>query len=271
MLDFFKRSNTWAVSIISVIFTLIPESLLEGHKLLTKCSDEINIVLIRVLIFIAIFLLSMLVNALYLHFRRKVCIKGNNYTIHIKYGNLFKMRKCKKVIPFDECFTTSVGEKPSDINPDSICGQYLIKNPIQDMKSLIDNAKLKSQKNGSKYQSKECYKSGKLVPNGDDLLLAFAKLDKDGLGRLSREEYLDCLSVLWEEIDKYYGQKDICIPILGSGVTRINNTSITQQELLDIIICSYKLSPHKIKSPYKLYIVCKRRDDFSLNKIGKSL
>lgn len=70
-------------------------------------------------------------------------------------------------------------------------------------------------------------------------------------------------------IDKYYGQKDVCIPILGSGLTRINETTLTQQELLDIIISSYKLSPHKIKYPYKLYIVCKKNDDFSLNKIGK--
>ena len=107
------------------------------------------------------------------------------------------MNKCKKVIPFDECYTTSVGNLPSDINPDSICGQYLSKNPIQDMQTLINNANLQPAKNKSKYQNKECYTSGKLVQNGNDLLLAFAKLDKDGLGCLTREEYLDSLSVLW--------------------------------------------------------------------------
>ena len=130
---------------------------------------------------------------------------------------------------------------------------------------------MKPNKNKSKYKNKECYTSGKLVPNGDDLLLAFAKLDKNGLGQMTREEYLDALSVLWKEIDKYYGQKDVCIPILGSGVTRINGTSLTQQELLDMIIYSYKLSDNKIKNPYKLYIICKEKDDFSLNKICDSL
>lgn len=110
------------------------------------------------------------------------------------------------------------------------------------------------------------------MPNGDDLLMAFAKLDADGIGKFfSHKEFLDCLSLLWEEIDKYYGQKDVCIPILGSGLTRINETLLTQQELLDIIIGSYKLSSHKIKSPYKLHIVCKKNDDFSLNQIGKSI
>ena len=76
---------------------------------------------------------------------------------------------------------------------------------------------------------------------------------------------------MWKEIDKYYGQKDVCIPILGSGVTRINGISLTQQELLDLIIYSYKLSPYKIKVPYKLYIICKKKDNFSLNKIGETL
>ncbi len=178
----------------------------------------------------------------------------------------------QKVINFDECFTTSLGNSPADIKPTSICGQYLKKNPIQDMQSLIDNAQLKPTRGKSKYQNKVRYESGKLVPNGEYLLLAFAKLDKDGLGRFfSHDEFLDCLSLLWKEIDKYYGQEDVCIPVLGAGITRMNGALLTQQELLDIIIRSYKLSPHKIKSPCQLHIVCKKCDDFSLNKIGENI
>ena len=139
------------------------------------------------------------------------------------------------------------------------------------MQTLIDNAHLKPAKSKSKYQNKERYDSGKLVPNGDYLLMSFAKLDKDGLGGLSRDEFLDCLSMLWKEIDKYYGQKDVCIPVLGSGVTRMDGVSLTQQQLLDIIIWSYRLSAHKIKNPCQLHIVCKKSDDFSLNKIGENI
>ena len=75
--------------------------------------------------------------------------------------------------------------------------------------------------------------------------------------------------MLWSEIDKHYGQQDVCIPILGSGITRMDDTTLMQQELLDIIIASYKLSASKIKKPNKLIIVCKRSDDFSLYKIGE--
>ena len=271
MLKFLKKSSIWALSAITAIFTFVPETIFEKYKLLSNVSDEVNVVLTRVLVFIAVLVLSIIINAIYLLCRRSVRIKGNNYSIQIKYGNLFKMRNCKKVIPFDECFTTSVGDSPSNINPDSICGQYLEENPIQDMQILIDNAQLKPAKSKSKYQNKERYDSGKLVPNGDYLLMAFAKLDKDGLGELSRDEFLNCLSTLWKEINKYYGQKDVCIPILGSGVTRGEIASLTQQELLDIIIGSYKLSAHKIKLPRKLRIVYKERYSFSLNKIGESL
>lgn len=271
MLKFLKKSNTWALSIITVVFTFVPETIFGKCKLLLNASDEANVVLTRVLAFIAVLVLSIVINALYLLCRRSIRIEGNNYSIQIEYGDLLKMGDCKKVIPFDECFTTNVGDSPSNINPDSICGQYLEENPIQDMQTLIDNTQLKPARSKSKYQNKERYDSGKLVPNGEYLLMAFAKLDKDGLGRLSRDEFLDCLSMLWKEIDKYYGQKDVCIPVLGSGVTRMDGASLTQQELLDIIIGSYRLSAHKMKSPCKLHIVCKKRDDFSLNKIGENM
>ena len=268
MFKFLKKSITLALSIITIVFTFVPETIFGKCKLLLNSSVEENVVLTRVLVFFATLVLSIIIYALYLLCRRNIRIKGNNYIINIKYGDLFKMRDCKKVINFDECFTTIVGDAPSEIKPKSICGQYLKKYPIENMQSLIDNAHLIPAEGTSKYQNKVRYDSGKLVPNGDFLLMAFAKLDKDGLGRLSRDEFLDCLSLLWKEIDKYYGQKDVCIPVLGSGITRMDDVSLTQQELLEIIIGSYKLSAHKIKSPYQLHIVCEKRDDFSLNKIG---
>lgn len=272
MLKFLRKSGTWALSIITVIFTFVPEAIFEKCKLLPFFSNDMNIVLTRVLSFLIVLLLTIGISALYLYRRKKICIKGNNYSIQIEYGDLLEMRNCKKVITFDECFTTKVGDSPSDVKPTSICGQYLEENPIQDMQNLIDNAQLKPMKSKSKYRSKVRYESGIILPNGEYLLMAFAKLDKDGLGRFfSYDEFLECLSLFWKEIDKYYGQNDVCISILGSGLTRIGDTSFTKQELLDIIIGSYKLSRHKIKFPNKLRIVCKKSEDFSLNKIGENV
>ena len=139
----------------------------------------------------------------------------------------------------------------------------------------VDNfeaAKIKPAQSKSKYQRKIRYDSGTIVPNGDDLLMAFAKLDERGKGRFfSRDEYLECLDLLWKELENYYSEKDVCVPILGAGTTAFDGgagASISQQDLLDIMICSYKLSSHKIKAPHKLRIVCKKNSGFSIHNIG---
>lgn len=284
MIDLLKKSVAYAFAIISAIFTFVPEDIfgkvilisedvlkqfaLEGYTL------EINIIINRVITFVIVWFIATIGYKVFLLLRNKVSIEGNNYKITVEYGDLLKMKKCKRVINFDECFSTHIGNAPADIKPTSICGQYLTANPNLNIQSLLSNSQLKPLKTKSKYQSKERYESGRIVPNGDDLLLAFAKLDKSGAGRLTRDEYLECLSILWEEINIHYGQQNVCIPILGAGLTRIaggSGASIPQQELLDMMIWSYKLSSHKIKSPYRLRIICRRDEDFSLDKIDSHL
>ena len=121
------------------------------------------------------------------------------------------------------------------------------------------------------YNGKMCYESGTLLPYGKFLLMAFGKLDKNGRAVMSREDYLSCLNTFWKEIDKYYAQTDVAIPILGAGLTRFEGEMLSQQQLVDIIISSYKLTPYKIKSPNALRIICRKSDDFSLDKIGENL
>lgn len=281
MSDLLKKSATYAFAFISAVFTFVPEAVFGKHVLVPEAVikqfkltedniSEFNIIVNRLVTFVFIWIITAIGYEVYLHLRNKVTIKGNNYSIIVEYGNLLKAKNCKRVVNFDECFSTHIGDAPADIKATSICGQYLIANPNINIQSLISHSKLMPLNSKSKYNNKERYQSGRIVPNGNDLLLAFAKLDKNGLGRFTREEYLKCLSILWEEIDKYYGRQDVCIPILGAGLTRIDGgsgVSISQQELLDMIIWSYKLSPYKIKLPYKLRVICKRSENFSINKI----
>lgn len=86
MSNFLKKSTTWALSIITVVFTFVPEMIFQKYKLLSNASDGTNIVLIRILAFIGILILSIIINALYLLLRRKVQIKGDNYSIQVEYG-----------------------------------------------------------------------------------------------------------------------------------------------------------------------------------------
>lgn len=272
MSKFVKKCINISSTLVATVFMFIPEALFEKYIIFPNWSIEINVIINRVLFAIVLTVIAVWTYEKYRANLKKITIKGKNYIIEVKYGDIIEEKNCKKVINFDECYTTEVGKLKHQIKPTSVCGQYLLKNPNIDIDSLIVNANLKEAKKKSKFQNKIRYDSGKLVPNGDDLLMAFAKLDEEGIGRFfSFKEYIDCLLTLWEEINKYYGQQDVCIPILGSGFTRINEQQLTQQELLDIMIMTYKLSAHKIKKPYKLCIICKENDDFSLNKIGESL
>lgn len=283
MIDFILKSVALAFGIVTGIFTFVPETFFGKYEwvtkeILEKCkwfifldAEDINIVISRLLCFLLVWLGTSLLYGAFLKFRWWTTIKGQNYLIRVEYGNILKKKNCKRVINFDECFTAQVGSATADINPNSICGQYLSLHPNLDIQQLIETAQITPARSKSKYQHKIRYESGTIVPNGDELLMAFAKLDERGKGRFfSRDEYIKCLDLLWKELENYYSEKDVCVPILGAGTTSFDGgagASISQQDLLDMMIWSYKLSSHKIKAPHKLRIVCKKNSSFSINNI----
>lgn len=254
-----------AFLICTCIFTFVGDEAFQKINFLNlKVDSSCSTVIIKIMLFGAI----LIVSYLYYHNRQNVYLTSVNYDIEIQYGDILQFSKGKILIPFDECFTTTVDETPGGINKESICGQFLMKNSIPDIKALIKNANVVPCHQLSKFRKQIKYESGLVIPYNHFLLMAFAKLDEKGLARMSLEQYLKSLWILWKELDTYYGQEDVFIPILGSGVTRFTDRSLTQQELLDIIIESYKLTPYKIKKPNKLHIVCRKLEGFSLNKIG---
>ena len=281
MIKLLKKSLEYALGIITFIFTVVPESYFaricpipacatENSVFLEKYYDIICPVSSKVVAFLAVWIISMLLYLFIRCVRRKVTIKGENYTIRVEYGNILKKKKCKRLIHFDECFTTDIGNQPEQIKETSLCGQYLKEHECLNIPKLIEEAKLKPLDEKSRFKEKTKYQSGKMLPYKNDLLMAFAELDESGRGVMTRESYLNCLSVMWQEIDKYYAQHDVCIPVLGAGITRFESASgasYTPQELLNLMILSYKLSSYKIKAPYKLRIISKRKSGISLDHI----
>ena len=282
-----KHSFSWAFALSTGVFAFVPEEVFGRWHILKMLADRITMVWAscplsseemaatfgRTAFLIGIFVISLIVNKF--RFSKSVSLSKSGYSIRVEYGDLLKQnswkkRKCLKVISFDECFTTTVGFAPGDIKPDSVCGQYLKEHPIENMQELIDAAGLTPCDEPSKYRNRPRYESGSLILRDDFLLMAFARLDDSGRGMFeSREEYLSSLSKLWDELDKCYGQCHVCIPVLGSGLTRIGDVNPTQQELTDLIIYSYKLSSHKIKTC--LRIICRKREGFSLTEIGETV
>ena len=270
MIKFLKQLFTSSIAITTLVFTFVPEQSFSSFPLNQCIGDDWDILLNRVLVFLLITSCTFIALLLYRHFRCFILIKRKNYKIKVEYGDLFSKKHCLKVIAFDECFTSQVGEQPHEIKAQSICGQFLMKFPNEDIPSLIAKSGINKCGSKSEFSKGICYKPGTIVRFDDEyLLLAFAKLDESGLGKMTREEYLSCLFTMWEEIDKHYNNQDVAIPVFGDGITRFRDADLSKQELVDIIIRSYQLSPYKIKST--LHIVCKESDNFSLNKVEASL
>ncbi len=273
-----KTCFGWALAVIGVLFSFIPETCFGWWKPISCWRDECNVIIVRIICLLAIYLLMIGVYIVYYKWiKRWTVIQGRNYIVEVKYGNIFKpdlifKKPNKKVIAFDESFTTEIGSEPHQIKPNSICGQYLTEylEDGVDVKTKVLQSHLQPESEKSKYNGLDKYESGRVVSYGEYLWLAFVKLDQDGLGYWTREEYLKSLDVLWKELDKYYGSTDVCIPILGGGLTRADGWNPNQQELLDTIIASYQLSARKIKKPYRLRIIC-RKQDVDINKIGGNI
>lgn len=266
--------KSWKVTAttLTVLFALLTNESFSVFHLFPWWSDEINNVLNHIMLGIVVFLLIAIVRGGYDCLRSRVLIKGKDYRIQVEYGDLFDCTDGWIVIPFDSYFTTTVGSKPEDINEDSVCGQFLKEHPMTDgdIKDLIDARNPKLVPLESSLRKKPEYESGRLLSYAEKyFLLAFAKLDEKGRGCLSLDQYLKSLMVFWEETDLCCKQKDVWIPILGSGTTRIEGRHLSAQECLDYLVLSYRLSSHRMCST--LHIVCRRSEDFSLNKIGTIL
>ena len=262
-----------ASSLITVCFSFLPEKVFSIYPqpIFEFANDESGIIIQNRLILLLVFLVaSGISKVLYTHYRKEYTIKGKNFVIKVEYGDLLEKNDGKKVITFDECYTTTVGNALGDIKSGSINGKYLRQhNAIGEcIGQLIQEAGLKKLPSKSKFNKKDRYESGRVVQYENDLLMAFVKLDEKGAGKMSHNDYLNSLSVLWEEISNYCDHNDVYIPIIGSGqTTRFDGERYERQELLDMIIASYKLSPHKLKLPLKLHIVCRKEDGVSLNNI----
>lgn len=264
------RALYWSFIVVSIVVTFIPDNVINSISSIHIYNNDFDIMIDKIIIYLVALFISLTIAFFRYHFAQKVTIKGKDFTIKIVYKDLFEIKDAVKVINFDECFSTNVGSDTGDIKPSSVCGQYLTRYKLTEanIDQFVQKTNIKPLRNKSKYQNKKCYLPGTIISNGDYLLMAFAKLDSDGRGVMTRDEYIQCLFHLWDEIDKYHGEKDVAIPILGSNITRFKNDSLSQQELLDIMIGTYKMTTNKPRKPYKLIICCKVADDFSLNKIG---
>lgn len=259
------RSNFWAwFSVISgllsfiLLFDFFPE-LFENYKYYIGISCLILFAFIYTIIW------------LYFNFMKKIKIDIDGSSVILKAGDLFE-EKGLKVIPFNEYFDTKVDNKI--IAEHSLNGIFINKyysKSIQELDDYIiekcDNEDIIDRDIKRKNGGKEIkYKLSSTVISDNYILTAFARFNDNNEATLTMPEYMEFLINFWDRINRIYAQRSVSVPIIGSGITRIKeHKNISDEDLLKIMLWTFKLSEYRFKYPAKLTIVIHKH---KMNKIN---
>lgn len=224
---------------------------------------------VLVFLVLAIYLLlAMLIRAcIFLRMRMGVQFKVNNNLVEIKVGDLFSCEGWK-VIPFNEFYDTAVDD--ITISKRSLNGMF-IENHVVDLNNLDSSIKSDAQTSLSPPKINE---SGKLRFelgtlkrfNGEYLLLAFSHFNALNEAHLTMAEYEQCLINLWREINRVYAGIPVYIPLLGSGLTRFDESgwSPNKQDLLKCMICTLRISKSSFTAPINIVLTEEAYEEINL-------
>lgn len=191
----------------------------------------------------------------------KIDINVEGSEVTIKVGEIFS-EPGLKAIAFNEYFDTVVDNKI--ISENSLNGTFIQKHldePISELDRHIENYSFeKDEKLDSnlerKLGKKLRYQIGTICVYKDFLLAAFAKFDDDNKAVLTMPEYLEFLINFWDKVNKVYAQQSVSTPVFGSGITRIKgHKTISDEDLLKIMLWTFRISEMRFKYPAKLTIV----------------
>ena len=209
--------------------------------------------------FILLFVLYHIFIWVYANSLKRITLKIKTSTFEIKFGDIFEQKNLK-VINFNEYFDTQVDNKV--IADNSLNGGFIrkiIKNPKK-LDELIEKS-LANQKyelnDLRKFGKKKKYELGTIVEYNNYLLTALTKFDEDNRANLTLKEYLVFLMNFWDSLDKIYANRSVSITLFGSSsITRFNDTNdVTDQDLVEIILWTFRVSKIKFKYPTTISLV----------------
>lgn len=223
-----------------------------------------------------VFVFSYLGIWIYANKRSSISLNINNSTLEVKFGDLFSEESTWKAIAFNEYFDTIVDDKI--IARTTLNGIYINKF-FPGKVNELDNAIAADTHLATKIVSKNTqrsmgknikYQLGSVCVVGDYLLTALTHFDDNNKAYIEMSEYISFLLSFWEEVDRIYAGKTVAIPVFGSGITRFKNYSmVSDQELLELIIWSFKVSRIKFTYPSKIKIIVygNKRDKINLQSL----
>jgi len=243
------KSSIIILGIIELLITIIGISLLDFFP-----DSSWGLRLLWLLCFFSILVLffSFYKSILVKYFFK---IKVKNITIHIKQGDIFNADG-KKVIPFNEYFDTNVDDKV--ISKKTLHGIFINKyiDDIGCLKQEIENSDNSNTSLG-KYtkNNRGVYPLGRIIPFKDFFLLSFSKFNEHNEACLTKSEYEKCLVIMWEEVCRKYAHYPVFLPLLGSGITRIEDwLDRTDNDLLKSMLRTLYISGVDIRKPITIVL-----------------
>jgi len=208
--------------------------------------------------------------------RRSIRLKINTSEVEVYFGDIFEDTAELKAISFNEYFDTQVDDKI--ISKGSLHGQFIEKlyagrvDALDDIIAADEHLpEMIAGENPTRLAGKKTkYKLGTVCMAEEYLLIALSRFDANNKAFLEISDYIGCLLAFWNEVDSVYNERTLALPVLGSGITRFRDyESISDQELLELIIWTFKLSRIKFTYPSKVKIVVweKKSEKINLQKL----
>jgi hypothetical protein len=250
------------LSVISVITAII----FLFVEIDAKCKTAIGLTALAILVVLYI--------GIWIHsnVRRSIRLKINTSEIEVKFGDIFSEQADFKAIAFNEYFDTLVDDKV--IAKSTLNGIFInkfFKDKVKELDGIISaDAHLREMivaENAARSAGKKTkYKLGTICVVGDYLLTALTHFDADNRAYLEINDYINCMLNFWNEVDMVYAGKTVALPVLGSGITRFKGyDNISDQELLELIIWTFKVSRIKFTYPSKVKIVVYKNKSDKIN------
>lgn len=245
----FSVAVSWIATILSFVLIFLPE--LIGYKLKIMCASGL----------IGLFVLVYFVIWWSARKSKETRLKINGIDLCVKTGDLFGENENLKLIPFNEHFDTKVDDVI--ISSSSLNGIYINKFFEGSEADLADRIRADKRIQSlitsiETYEDGQCrmtYPLGTIHKEGKFLLLAFTKFNHNNEAYLDSKSLWESFSNMWREIGIVHSGKSIDLPLLGSGITRLVGVNICEQELLELLLMSLRVSGLQLNWNISLNII----------------
>lgn len=253
-------------AVLTILLIFIDVSIIFEYLKISS-SQNLTMRFFLLVIFVVFLFIIYLIAWLVCNFNSKITLHITKSTIEIKYGDIFKEDQGFIVIGCNEYFDTIVDNKI--ISDKSLHGIFINQNYKNEVElkgldlqidtaitSFENNDNIKMEINQERQEGKtKRVPLGKIIQINNFLLLSLTHFDKYNKAYLGINDYINCLLEFWKEIDRIYNGQEIAIPLLGSKFTRIEgHQSISNQELLELMLLTFKWSKININSKIKIIL-----------------